>query len=108
MPTIYIDNTPYTFSAGDRNVLDVCLSLGFNVPFFCWHPAMHSVGACRQCAVKLFKDEQDTRGRIVMSCMTPASDGMRISIDDPEAVAFRAECHRLADGEPPARLPGVR
>ena len=25
-----------------------------------------------------------------MSCMTPAADGMRISIDDPEAVAFRA------------------
>ena len=51
---------------------------------------MHSVGACRQCAVKLFKDENDTRGRIVMACMTPAADGMRISIEDPEAEAFRA------------------
>ena len=25
-----------------------------------------------------------------MACMTPAADGMRISIDDPEAAAFRA------------------
>lgn len=90
MPTLYIDNTPYSFTEGDRSLLDVCLSLGFNVPYFCWHPALHSVGACRQCAVKVFKDEQDTRGRIMMSCMTPASDGMRISIDDPEVVAFRA------------------
>ena len=50
---------------------------------------MHSVGACRQCAVKQFKDENDTRGRIVMACMTPAADGTRISIQDPEAREFR-------------------
>ncbi len=37
-----------------------------------------------------FKDEKDTRGRIVMSCMTPVAEGLRISIDDPEARAFRA------------------
>ena len=46
---------------------------------------MGSVGACRQCAVKQFKDENDTKGKIVMACMTPAADGTRISIDDPEA-----------------------
>jgi NADH-quinone oxidoreductase subunit G len=90
MITVFIDNKPYTVAAEGRNMLDVCLSLGFNLPYFCWHPAMHSVGACRQCAVKLFKDEKDTRGRIVMSCMTPAAEGIRVSIDDPEAVEFRA------------------
>ncbi len=86
--TIHIDNKPYTVRDG-QNLLAACLSLGFNVPYFCWHPAMHSVGACRQCAVKEFKDEKDTRGRIVMSCMTPVKDGMRISIEDPEAKSFR-------------------
>ncbi|MHB0936445.1 MAG: NADH-quinone oxidoreductase subunit NuoG [Armatimonadota bacterium] len=90
MPTIYIDNEPYTIEDEGKNLLEVALSLGFNLPYFCWHPAMHSVGACRQCAVKMFRDENDTIGRIVMSCMTPAKDGTRISIDDPEAVAFRA------------------
>jgi len=89
MPTIYIDNEPYTIDDEGKNLLEVCLSLGFDLPYFCWHPAMHSVGACRQCAVKQFKDENDTRGRIVMACMTPAKDGARISIQDPEAVAFR-------------------
>jgi NADH-quinone oxidoreductase subunit G len=88
MATIYIDNKPYTVDEGD-NLLHACLSLGFNIPYFCWHPAMHSVGACRQCAVKQFKDENDTQGRIVMSCMTPAVDGIRISIDDPEVIDFR-------------------
>ena len=88
MITIFIDNKPHQVKQG-QNLLQACLSLGFDLPYFCWHPALHSVGACRQCAVKQFKDEKDTRGRIVMSCMTPVSEGMRISIDDPEARAFR-------------------
>ena len=41
------------------------------------------------CAVKQFRDENDTRGRIVMSCMTLASDGVRISIEDPDVIKFR-------------------
>ena len=70
-------------------MLDVSLSLGFDVPYFCWHPAMHSVGACRQCAVKQFWTSRTRREHetIVMACMTPAEDGTRISIDDPEAHA---------------------
>jgi NADH-quinone oxidoreductase subunit G len=88
MPTIFIDNKAYEVKEG-QNLLQACLSLGFDLPYFCWHPAMHSVGACRQCAVKQFRDESDTRGRIIMSCMTAASDGMRISINDPEALKFR-------------------
>ena len=89
MVTIFIDNIPYEVKEG-QNLLYACLSLGFNLPYFCWHPAMHSVGACRQCAVKQFKDEKDTHGRIVMACMTPAANGTRISIDDPDARKFRA------------------
>jgi len=86
---VYVDNHAYPMNA-EQNLLHQCLSLGFNLPYFCWHPALGSVGACRQCAVKQFKDEHDQQGRIVMACMTPASEGTRISIDDPEAAAFRA------------------
>jgi NADH-quinone oxidoreductase subunit G len=89
MATIYVDGRAYEVEDG-QNLLQACLTLGLDLPFFCWHPALHSVGACRQCAVKQFRDEKDTRGRIVMACMTPADDGTRISIDDPEARAFRA------------------
>jgi NADH-quinone oxidoreductase subunit G len=89
MATIYVDGKPYTMNP-DENLLHGCLSHGFRLPYFCWHPALGSVGACRQCAVKQFKDEHDAHGRIVMACMTPAADGTRISIVDPEAAAFRA------------------
>ncbi|MCA1961277.1 MAG: (2Fe-2S)-binding protein, partial [Desulfomonile sp.] len=43
---IYIDNRPYEVGEG-QSLLSACLSLGFNIPYFCWHPAMHSVGSCR-------------------------------------------------------------
>lgn len=89
MATIYIDNKPYNVD-GEENLLQACLSLGLNLPYFCWHPALGSVGACRQCAVKQFRDEKDTRGRLVMACMTPASEGTRISLNDPEAREMRA------------------
>ena len=49
--TIYIDGKPYEANA-KQNLLHACLSLGFDLPYFCWHPALGSVGACRQCAVK--------------------------------------------------------
>jgi NADH-quinone oxidoreductase subunit G len=89
MATIHIDGKPYEVE-DDDNLLHACLSLGMDLPYFCWHPALGSVGACRQCAVKQFRDEHDRQGRIVMSCMTPATDGTYLSIGDPEAKAFRA------------------
>jgi NADH-quinone oxidoreductase subunit G len=89
MATVYVDNKPYQMNP-EENLLHGCLSQGLNLPYFCWHPALGSVGACRQCAIKQFKDEHDEHGRIVMSCMTPATEGTRISIDDPEVAAFRS------------------
>jgi len=89
MATIHVDGKELEVDGAD-NLLQACLSLGLDIPYFCWHPALGSVGACRQCAVKQYTDANDTRGRIVMSCMTPATDGSWISIEDEEAKVFRA------------------
>ncbi|MEO5599521.1 MAG: NADH-quinone oxidoreductase subunit NuoG [Cyclobacteriaceae bacterium] len=89
MATLYIDDKPYEVKPG-KNVLETCLALGFNLPYFCWHPSLGSIGACRQCAIKVFKNEEDKTGRIIMSCMEPVLDKQRISISDSEATAFRA------------------
>ena len=88
MATIHVDGKTYDVKGSD-NLLEACLSLGLDIPYFCWHPALGSVGACRQCAVKQFNDENDTRGRLVMSCMTPANDKTYIAIEDEEAKSFR-------------------
>ncbi len=88
MATIYVDGKTYEVNHVN-NLLQECLQKGIDIPYFCWHPAMGSVGSCRQCAVKQYKDENDATGQIVMSCMVPATDGTKISVDDPEAAAFR-------------------
>src|SRR6185436_12806856 len=88
MATIHIEDRAHQADP-KQNLLHACLSLGLNLPYFCWHPAMGSVGACRQCAVKEFRDEKDTHGRLVMACMTPAAPNTRISIDDADAREFR-------------------
>jgi len=73
----------------DANLLETCLSAGLDVPYFCWHPALGSVGSCRQCAVKTFRGPGDEAGQIVMACMTPVTAGLRVSIADERAAAFR-------------------
>ena len=78
-----------------RNLLDICLSLGYDVPYFCWHPAMGSIGACRQCAVKLYWDDDDDKGEIVMACLTKPRAGNRVAVSDDEAVRFRARVIEL-------------
>jgi NADH-quinone oxidoreductase subunit G len=89
MAILYIDNKSYEVKSG-KNLLETCLNLGFDLPYFCWHPALGSVGACRQCAIKVYKDENDKKGRLIMSCMEPVTDNQRISISDAEATEFRS------------------
>lgn len=89
MVTIFVEGKEHEVREG-QNLLQAVLGLGYDLPYFCWHPALGSVGACRQCAVKQFRDADDPNGMIIMACMTPVSDGLRISITDPDAVRFRA------------------
>ena len=104
MVKINIDGKDYEVEPKD-NLLQTLLSLKIDVPYFCWHPAMGSVGSCRQCAVKKYADEKDTKGRIVMSCMEPVVDGMRISVDDPEVKQFRANLIELTMTDHPHDCP---
>ena len=91
MAVIHIDGTTVEVDSAD-NLLQACLSLGIDVPYFCYHPALGSVGSCRQCAVKQYMTKEDMeagRGRLVMSCMVAPGDDMYISVTDDEAKAFR-------------------
>ena len=90
MACIEIDGCTYVVEDGN-NLLSTCLSLGLDLPYFCWHPAMGSAGACRQCAVIQYKDAEDKHGRLVMACMTPVADAMRISIATDQARQFRSD-----------------
>jgi NADH-quinone oxidoreductase subunit G len=89
MVSIRIDGKYYEVQPG-KNLLETALAIGLDIPHFCYHPALGSVGACRLCAVKKFRDDKDVSGRVVMSCMEPVAEGLIISIRDKDAEAFRA------------------
>lgn len=89
MATVIIDGIEYEAEEG-ANLLHAVLSQRLDLPYFCWHPSLGSVGACRQCAVIQYMGPEDERGRLQMACMTNVSDGMRVSIDAPFAADFRS------------------
>ena len=88
MPTIFIDGQELQVKDGE-NVLEACLNAGLDLPYFCWHPAMGSIGSCRQCALVQYQNEDDSRGRIIMGCMTPVTEGARFSLQGDKAKEFR-------------------
>ncbi|CAL4319985.1 NADH-quinone oxidoreductase subunit G [Buchnera aphidicola (Eriosoma grossulariae)] len=88
---IFIDGKKYNVDDFNKldNLLHVFLSLGIDIPYFCWHPELGSVGSCRQCAIKIYDSLDDQKGRIIMSCMTPVQDGLILSMKDDESILFR-------------------
>ncbi|RPJ03586.1 MAG: NADH-quinone oxidoreductase subunit NuoG, partial [Spirochaetaceae bacterium] len=85
---IQIDGTLFTVKEG-KNLLETSLALGIYIPHFCYHAALGSVGACRLCAVKKYKNTGDNKGRIVMACMEAVTEELLVSVNDPEAKIFR-------------------
>lgn len=90
MAVIIIDQKSYEVDE-QKNLLESAISLGLDLPYFCWHPGLGSVGACRLCAVQQFADDNDTKGRTVMACMTQAKDNLKFSINHPICTDFRKE-----------------
>jgi NADH-quinone oxidoreductase subunit G len=52
-------------------VLEAALGAGIQIPYFCWHPKLKPVGACRMCYVEIEKFS-----KLQVSCATEATDGM--------------------------------
>ena len=68
MAIIHIDGQDVEVDGAD-NLLQACLSLGIDIPYFCYHPALGSVGSCRQCAVKQYNNKEDYEAVVVVwSC----------------------------------------
>ncbi|SMF13328.1 NADH-quinone oxidoreductase subunit NuoG [Desulfovibrio gilichinskyi] len=87
MPKLIIDGQEVEVEPGTK-VIDAAERLGIMIPRFCYLKSLGAVGACRMCAVKFLKGNKKD---LDMSCMVEARDGMIISTDHPDAVAFRAQ-----------------
>ncbi|TLU64185.1 NADH-quinone oxidoreductase subunit NuoG [Thalassotalea litorea] len=88
--TVHVDGKAVQLPKGE-NLLAAILSKKYNLPYFCWHPSMGSIGACRQCAITQFTDETQQKGRTIMACMTPVVDGMFLGLEHAPAAEFREQ-----------------
>lgn len=70
---ITIDGKEYEVQKG-KTVLQAALENGIAIPYFCYHPRLKIIGACRMCIVY-----NEKTGRLITSCNTPVEDGMVIS-----------------------------
>ncbi len=50
--TFHVDGRTIVVPVGDQPAAGAAWRRASTCPYFCWHPALGSVGACRQCAVK--------------------------------------------------------
>ena len=64
-----------------KPLLQSLLDLGIQVPYFCYHPRLKIIGACRMCIV--FNEKT---GRLMTSCNAYPEEGMSISTKHPLVV----------------------
>ncbi len=81
--TLTIDGRQVTVAKG-TTVLEAALSIGIDIPYFCWHPKLDSIGACRMCLVDIEKMPKPA-----VSCAIEAAAGMVVSTTSDRIVAAR-------------------
>ena len=63
-----------------QSILQAALAAGIFIPHLCSHPDLEAKGGCRLCSVEI-----EGWNGAVPSCMIPAEDGMKITVNGPEA-----------------------
>lgn len=72
------------------SILEAATEHGIKIPTLCHHPQLEPAGACRLCLV-----EDEKNGRIMASCVTPASPDMTLRTDTPTIITYRKNIIRL-------------
>jgi formate dehydrogenase alpha subunit len=90
-----IDGKTITAPAG-ASILEAADRSGIKIPRLCHHPALKPAGACRLCLV-----EEETTGRLMAACVTPAAQGQAVRTQTPRVVNHRRNIVRLMMAEHP-------
>jgi NADH-quinone oxidoreductase subunit G len=92
MATAYINNRPLELDAAQPlNCIQAAQRIGYEIPHYCWHPALSVVASCRMCLVEVGEKKVD--GSVVMrpklepGCQTVLKDGMVVVADSPKVKA---------------------
>jgi NADH dehydrogenase/NADH:ubiquinone oxidoreductase subunit G len=84
MPKLKINNIEITVEPGTL-LLDACAQAGFDIPHYCYHPALSLVATCRMCMV-----EVKGQPKLATSCTTVAMEGQEVHTDSKVVADARA------------------
>lgn len=84
MVQVTVDGVEVEVPAGTL-AIEACFKAGADVPYFCYHPRLTSVGACRMCLVSVELEMFGARATRTLTCCTvPVAPGMAIRTDTPD------------------------
>ncbi len=86
MPTAIVNNQPVEFAEDERlNCIQAAQRIGFEIPSYCWHPALSVVASCRMCLVEIGQKKPDGQivmeGKLVPGCQQLVKDGTVVVAD---------------------------
>ncbi|MCC6179064.1 MAG: NADH-quinone oxidoreductase subunit NuoG [Chloroflexi bacterium] len=79
--TLTIDGREVKVPKG-TNLVEAAKTVGIEIPIFCYHPKLKSVGACRMCLVEIEK-----MPRLQTACTSPVAEGMIVRTANQNVVA---------------------
>ncbi len=74
--SIFINGKEYKAPKGE-NLLKYLLSIGIELPYFCYLDRLPTLGSCRLCIVLV-----ENQGRVLPSCTLQIQEGLRINTED--------------------------
>jgi len=84
-----------------QSILDAALKANVFIPHLCSHPDLEAKGGCRLCSVEI-----EGVDRAVPACMTKAEEGMKVTINGPQAERIRKAAMELILATHPADCTG--
>jgi NADH-quinone oxidoreductase subunit G len=96
MPKIIIDNREIECRDGIP-VLQAALEAGWDVPHYCYHPALRIVASCRLCLMEMKMPHPKTQElvwspKMVPSCQTPVRNGLEVRFDSDAVRDSQRDC----------------
>ena len=84
-----------------QSILDAALEAGIFIPHLCSHPDLEAKGGCRLCVVEI-----EGKDKPLPACTTMPSEGMRVSVNGPQADKVRRMSMELILATHPADCTG--